>query len=61
MEEQRPNSSFIKRQRWAGLWNGVVIGMGLSWILLQQWIGIFPLALGIFMEVMQRKRLDKRE
>ena len=61
MEEQRPNSSFIKRQRWAGLWNGVVIGMGLSWILLQQWIGIFPLVLGIFMEVMQRKRLDTRE
>jgi len=61
MEEQRPNSSFMKRQRWAGLWNGVVIGMGLSWILLQQWIGIFPLVLGIFMEVMQRKRLDTRE
>ena len=61
MEEQRPNSSFMKRQRWAGLWNGVVIGMGLSWILLQQWIGIFPLVLGIFMEVMQRKRLDKGE
>ena len=61
MEEQRPNSSSMKRQRWSGLWNGVVIGMGLSWLLLQQWIGIFPLVLGIFMEVIQRKRLDTGE
>jgi len=61
MEEHRPNSGLIKRQRWSGLWNGVVIGMGLSWLLLQQWIGIFPLLLGIFMEVMQRKRLGTGE
>ena len=61
MEEQRPGSSSIKRQRWSGLWNGVVIGMGLSWILLGQWIGIFPLVLGIIMEVIQRKRLNTGE
>ncbi|MFH1560381.1 MAG: hypothetical protein ABID84_03100 [Chloroflexota bacterium] len=59
MEEQRPESNFIKRQRWSGLWNGVVIGMGLSWLLLGQYIGVLPLALGIVMEVMQRKRLDR--
>ena len=57
MEEQRPEGNFIKRQRWSGLWNGVVIGMGLGWLLWGSLIGILPLALGIGMEWMQRKRL----
>ena len=61
MEEQRPDSSFMKRQRWSGLWNGVVIGMGLGWLLWGSVIGIFPLALGIGIEYMQRKRLSREQ
>ena len=49
-------SFLIKRQRWSGLWNGVVIGMGLGWLLQYQLIGILPLVLGIVMEVIQRRR-----
>ncbi|MBI2856520.1 MAG: hypothetical protein HYX93_06720 [Chloroflexi bacterium] len=51
--------NLIKRQRWSGMWNGVVIGMGFGWLLRGEVIGIFPLALGIVMEIMQRKRLDR--
>ena len=54
-------TSLIKRQRWSGLWNGVVIGMGFGWILFGQYIGIIPLAVGIGVEVMQRKRLESAE
>lgn len=61
MEEQRQNSSFLKRQRWSGLWNGVVIGMGLSWLLSGGFIGILPLAVGVVMEILQRKRLDSAQ
>jgi hypothetical protein len=61
MEEQRPDISFIKRQRWSGLWNGVVIGMGLGWILWGSLIGIFPLALGIGIEWRQHKRLSREQ
>ena len=61
MREQRPEygivGPFLKRQRWSGLWNGVVIGMGLGWLLWGSFIGMLPLALGIGMEWMQRKRL----
>ena len=61
MGEQRPEYDIVgpllKRQRWSGLWNGVVIGMGLGWLLWGSLIGILPLALGIGMEWMQRKRL----
>ena len=51
--------TLLKRQRWSGMWNGVVIGMGLGWIMLGVFIGILPLALGIVMEIMTRRRLDK--
>ncbi len=57
-EEQRPGIGFTKRHRWSGLWNGVVIGMGLSWIIAGQTLGVFPLILGIIMEVMQRRSLS---
>ena len=49
-------SYYVKRQRWSGLWNGVVIGMGLAWLLTNDFRGILPLALGIGMEVFQRRR-----
>ena len=63
MEEQSSDSGFIKRHRMSAMWNGVVIGMGFAWLLLLlpvgNPIGIIPLALGIFMEVTQRKRLKR--
>ena len=61
MEEQRPDSSFIKRQRWSGLWNGVVIGMGISWLLIPNLVGVIPLIIGIGLEYMQRKRLSREQ
>lgn len=63
MEEQSSDSGFIKRHRMSAMWNGVVIGMGFAWLLLLlpvgNPIGVIPLALGIFMEVTQRKRLKR--
>jgi len=50
---------YVKRHRWSGLWNGVVIGMGLAWLLLGAYIGLLPLAMGIGLEWTQRKRLNK--
>ena len=55
MEQESQGVSYAKRQRWSGLWNGVVIGMGLAWILFGQLIGVLPLGLGIIMEIMQRR------
>ena len=53
--------NFIKRHRWSGLWNGVVIGMGVGWLVLGGFIGIFPLILGIGLEWVQRKRLSREQ
>ena len=65
MEEQSSDSSFIKRHRMSAMWNGVVIGMGFAWVLLLlpygNPIGFVPLGLGIFMEVMKRKRLNRAQ
>ena len=51
----------VKRHRWSGLWNGVVIGMGVAWLLLGAPIGLLPMGLGIGLEWSQRKRLDKAQ
>jgi uncharacterized protein (DUF2062 family) len=51
--------NFIKRQRLSGVWNGVIIGMGISYILAGLILGILPLVMGIGLEYFQRKRLDK--
>ena len=51
--------NYVKRHRWSGLWNGVVIDMGMAWLLLGAPIGLLPLGLGIGLEWRQRKRLDR--
>lgn len=50
--------NFVKRQRLSGVWNGVIIGMGISYILAGLILGILPLVMGIGLEYFQRKRLD---
>ena len=51
----------IKRHRWTALWNGVVIGMGAFMIIGGFILGIIPLIMGIGLEVMHRKRLDRQQ
>ena len=53
---------FVTSQRWSALWNGVIIGMGITGVL--GGLGLFsiiPLAMGIGLEVMQRKRLTRQK
>lgn len=49
----------IKSQRWGGLWNGVVIGMGVGWLLFMQIMGVIPIVLGIIIERRQLRVLDR--
>ncbi len=56
-----PEVGQIKRHRWTALWNGVVIGMGAFMIIGGFVLGIVPLIMGIGLEVMHRKRLDKKQ
>ena len=51
----------IKRHRWTAMWNGVVIGMGAFMIIGGFVLGIIPLIMGIGLEVMHRKRLDRQQ
>ena len=51
--------SLIRSQRWGGLWNGVVIGMGVGWLLFMLPIGVIPLVLGIVIERRQLRVLDR--
>jgi len=51
--------NLVKSQRWGGLWNGVVIGMGLGWLLFMQIIGVIPLVLGLLIERRQLRILDR--
>ena len=65
-EDQEQMLHHIKRHRWTAMWNGVVIGMGAFMTLAAVSggappLGIIPLALGIGLEVMHRKRLDKQQ
>ena len=47
----------IKNHRWAGLWNGVVIGMGVGYLLSGLILGALPIAMGLDIEILQRKKL----
>ena len=51
----------IKRHRWTALWNGVVIGMGVSMLLTVSPLGVIPLVMGIGLEVVHRRRLNRRD
>ena len=51
------DEGFIKRQRWSAVMNGFLIGFGVSQFLFAIPFGIFPLAVGIGMEVWQRRKL----
>jgi hypothetical protein len=56
------DGSFITRHRWSALWNGVIIGMGISGFM--SGLGLFaiiPFVMGIGLEVMQRKRLTREQ
>jgi hypothetical protein len=66
MEEQRPDISLIiKRHRMSSLWNGVIIGIGVGTLMSVGLEGgvlaILPLGLGIGVEVMQRKRINREQ
>ena len=66
MEEQRPDISLIiKRHRMSSLWNGVIIGIGVGTLMSVGLEGgvlaVLPLGLGIGVEVMQRKRINREQ
>ena len=46
----------VGRHRWTALWNGLIIGMGIMYALIGNFPGIVLLALGIGMELWQRRR-----
>ena len=57
-----------RNHRWSAFWNGVVIGMGLGWILVPKvegnslniiMMGCFPIILGTIMEIMGQRRIEK--
>jgi hypothetical protein len=61
-------SPAIKNHRSSAFWNGVVIGMGLGWILVPKIegnsstiiiMGSFPIILGVLMEIIGHRRIDK--
>ena len=56
---------YVKRHRWNALWNGVIIGIGVGTLLsvgpAAGILAILPLGLGIGVEWMQRKRLDREQ
>ena len=56
-----PEVGHIKRHRWTAMWNGVVIGMGAFMLIGGLVLGIIPLIMGIGLEVLHRKRLDKQQ
>ena len=51
----------IKNHRWSGPWNGVVIGMGVGYLLSGLILGALPIAMGLVIEILQRKKLSKVE
>jgi len=51
----------IKNHRWSGLWNGVVIGMGVGYLLSGILLGILPIVMGLGIEFLQRKRLNNTQ
>ncbi|MDA0988929.1 MAG: hypothetical protein O2783_07400 [Chloroflexi bacterium] len=65
MEEQKPDISFIKRQRMSAMWNGVIIGIGVGTFMSAGpgalFLALIPLGLGIGVEWMQRKRLSREK
>ncbi len=46
----------IARHRWTAVWNGIIIGMGIVYLLLGNFLGMVLLAVGIGMEYWQRRR-----
>ena len=65
MDESEQRLHAIKRHRWTAMWNGVVIGMG-AFMTLAAFtggvlpLGVIPLILGVGLEVLHRRRLDKQ-
>ena len=57
MEEQKPELvlALARRQRWSGMWNGIVIGMGIGWVILGNALGFLPIGMGIALEIIQRR------
>lgn len=49
----------IRRQRWSGMWFGAAIGWGVAWMLWGIPMGMFPLSLGLAMEIMARRRMGQ--
>ena len=61
VEGPEREASRIKRHRWTAMWNGVVIGMGAFMIIGGFVLGIIPLIMGIGLEVMHRRRLERQQ
>ena len=51
----------IGRHRWTALWNGLIIGMGIIYIVIGNFLGVVLLAVGIGMEVWHRRRAKSKE
>ncbi|MBM2827075.1 MAG: hypothetical protein HW403_1139 [Dehalococcoidia bacterium] len=50
------DDALIRRHRWSAIMNGFLIGFGVSQFLFGIPFGIFPLGVGIGMEIWQRKK-----
>jgi hypothetical protein len=53
------SDDFVRRHRLSSLANGVLIGMGLTFVMLGGLIGIVSIAVGIMLEFWQRKRIPR--
>ena len=51
----------IGRHRWTALWNGLIIGMGIIYIVIGNFLGVVLLAVGIGMAVWHRRRAKSQE
>ena len=53
------DDQFVRRHRLSGLANGVLIGMGVFFILFGALVGVISIAAGIGLEFWQRSRIPK--
>jgi hypothetical protein len=53
------SDDFVRRHRLSGLANGVLIGMGLTFVMLGGLIGLVSIAVGVMLEFWQRRRIPK--
>ncbi len=53
------SDDFVRRHRLSGLANGILIGMGITFLLAHNPFGIVSIVIGVLLEYWQRKRIPK--